>query len=232
MQTPVVAVVDVPAPPTGPPAGHEPRGGGLLVDRAAGDRAAAGDTDRRAIEDFFRTNYQGLLRSVRYAGASQDEAEDAVGAAVRDLLVRWAEVASPLAWCRRAALHSFVKARKRERERRIREASPKAAPHPHDQQDGRLSLWEDQQWVLQLLGELTPAQQEVVALLFDDFSQKEISELLGKTPATVRQNLAAARSNLRSKVPPPPEPSAQNVTCTDTTTTTSRGAHSAPRGQE
>lgn len=49
-----------------------------------------------------------------------------------------------------------------------------------------------------LLKALPPAQREVVACMIDTFTLQEIAQMLGKTEATVRQNLCAARKRLRS----------------------------------
>jgi DNA-directed RNA polymerase specialized sigma24 family protein len=44
---------------------------------------------------------------------------------------------------------------------------------------------------------LPPAQQEIFALLVDEYSQKEIADLLGKNPAAIRQTVSNARRTLR-----------------------------------
>ena len=61
-------------------------------------------------------------------------------------------------------------------------------------------MWEDSQWVRELLNSLPPRQQEVMALIIDEFRPAEIAALLGKDAAAVRQNLLAARRRLRTAI--------------------------------
>ena len=51
-----------------------------------------------------------------------------------------------------------------------------------------------------MLSTLPPAQREVFELVLAELDAKEIADLLGKTPATIRQNLAHARRRLKAKL--------------------------------
>jgi RNA polymerase sigma-70 factor (ECF subfamily) len=58
-------------------------------------------------------------------------------------------------------------------------------------------LWEDGQWVIQLLESLPPKQAEVMVLVVDGLAPVDIAGLLGRTPEAVRQNLMEARKRLK-----------------------------------
>jgi RNA polymerase sigma factor (sigma-70 family) len=51
-----------------------------------------------------------------------------------------------------------------------------------------------------MLSALPPAQREVFELILAELDAKEIADLLGKTPATIRQNLAHARRRLKANL--------------------------------
>ena len=152
-----------------------------------------------AFEEFFR----GRLIS-RCCGTSSSragtlhEAEDAVSAAMTEVLQRWDAIENPRAYTRRAAISNLIKNKQRGlpriRERLIQRGD---VPLEHDLDPG-LAAWEQQEWVTLLLKALPPAQREVVACMVDMFTLQEIAQMLGKTEAAVRQNLCAARKRLRS----------------------------------
>jgi RNA polymerase sigma factor (sigma-70 family) len=150
------------------------------------------------FEDLFRDAYRGLLRDAIFAGGNLHEAEDAVSAALEEVLRRWDRIDDPRAYARRATISILIKNKQRGQQRvRDRMIQRGAYLTEHDLDPG-LTVWEEQEWVMQLLESLPPAQREVLACLVDMFPRKEIAELLGKTDAAVRQNLCAARTSLVS----------------------------------
>jgi RNA polymerase sigma factor (sigma-70 family) len=66
--------------------------------------------------------------------------------------------------------------------------------------DRMLTVWEDRQWVTQLLNGLPPAQREAMALIVDEYSPTEIAQLLGASPEAVRQRLYVARQRLENEI--------------------------------
>jgi RNA polymerase sigma-70 factor (ECF subfamily) len=154
-------------------------------------------TSRCESDEFFREHYRPLLRAAMYAGASLQEAEDAVMTVMEDVLLRWDAIDQPAAYARRAVMHAFLKARERGLDR-IRRRQVERRDVPRDGEDPALTVWTDQQWIAQLLGTLPPAQRDVIDGVLADLTTAEISVLLGKTPAAVRQNLHAARQRLKA----------------------------------
>ena len=151
-----------------------------------------------AFEELFRSAYQPLLRDAIFAGGNLHEAEDAVSAAMAEVFQRWSAIDNPRAYARRAVISILLKNRQRGQQRlRARLIELGEFPAEHDLDPG-LAVWEQQEWVLQLLESLPPAQREVPACIVDTLTRREIAQLLGKTEAAVRQNLHAARKSLMS----------------------------------
>jgi RNA polymerase sigma factor (sigma-70 family) len=151
---------------------------------------------RTAFGEFFRDAYQPLVRDVIFAGGHPDEAEDAVCAAMVDVLQRWDTIASPRAYARRAAVNNMIKSRQRGLQRISERLIQRGDVPPEGEEDPALLVWEQQEWVTLLLKSLPEAQRQVLACLVDTFTPQEIAQLLGKTEAAVRQNLRAARKRL------------------------------------
>jgi RNA polymerase sigma factor (sigma-70 family) len=167
------------------------------------NKASARVTPRRragvppGFDEFFRSAYHAFLGTAIFVGARGQKAEDAVAAAMEEVWRRWGEVDEPLAYGRRATVSNFLK----EKERGLARVRRRMAERREVMQEtagiDALSVWEDRQWVTQLLQALPLAQREVMACIVDGFKPAEIAILLGKTPEAVRQNLHAARERLR-----------------------------------
>jgi RNA polymerase sigma factor (sigma-70 family) len=154
---------------------------------------------------FFQRAYRAVIQTVLYAGATFHEAEEAAAAGMEEVFRRWDEITSPLAYARRAALTSFLKEKERGPDRVRRRMAVRAEARQEDTEDAALTVWEDRQWVAQILSSLPPAQREVMAFITDGFTPGEIATMLGKTPAAVRQNLHAARARLTLELQGPPQ---------------------------
>jgi RNA polymerase sigma factor (sigma-70 family) len=151
---------------------------------------------RTAFGEFFRDAYQPLVRDVIFAGGNPDEAEDAVSAAMVEVLRRWDAVENPRAYARRAAVNNMIKSRQRGLQRISERLIQRGDVPPEGDLDPGLLVWEQQEWVTLLLKSLPEAQRQVLACVVDTFTPQEIAQLLGKTEAAVRQNLCAARKRL------------------------------------
>lgn len=156
--------------------------------RAAGELAA--------FEAFYRQNYRLLVKIAMYVGAAGDDAEDAADEAMTEVFRRWAEIRNPLAYARRAVVTHFLKGRERGLSRVRSRLRERGEGRQEGREDPGLIVWEDEQWVSQLLRSLPSTQQEVMALVVDEFSPTEIAALVGRNPSAIRQNLAAARRRL------------------------------------
>ncbi|MEV5561199.1 RNA polymerase sigma factor [Nonomuraea wenchangensis] len=156
----------------------------------------ADPSSRDQVEQFFRDHYRLLMKVARMHGATAQEADDAVGMTMIDLWQRWHAINNPKAYACRAVISNFIKNRNqanRESERLLRTQAP---PMEADW-DFRMTLWEDREWVEQMLDQLPPVQREVMACYLEGLASVEIGEYLSKSPATIRKNLQFARERLK-----------------------------------
>jgi len=104
--------------------------------------------------------------------------------------------AHPAAYVQRAAINYFIKERQRERER-----LPRDLRGGHlviaAYLDDRLTAGEEEQYIEALLAGLTQAQREVIRLVMDGWSAREIGDKLGKSAENVRQHLKNGRDLLK-----------------------------------
>jgi hypothetical protein len=61
---------------------------------------------------FFREHHTSLIQTAMYAGATRPEARLAAQGAMTDVLKRWNDIGSPVAYARQAVLSCFFKARR------------------------------------------------------------------------------------------------------------------------
>ena len=152
------------------------------------------------LEAFYAARYLPTVKFLVILDATAEEAEDAVQKAMAYLVRRNKTEGppdNPAAYVQRAAIHFFVKERKRERERLPRELQGgHLVIEAHV--DDRLSDWEDSQYVEHLLECLTPVQRRVIKLVMAGLSTREIAGELGKTDENIRQQLKKGRDRLRS----------------------------------
>jgi RNA polymerase sigma factor (sigma-70 family) len=161
---------------------------------SAGPRAAS----NHGFIEFFREAYRPLCAFAIFAGArGQPEAEDLVASAMEGILRRWQEIDNPLAYAHRAVVSNLIKEKTRSRGLLCRLQERGHAVLESDV-DPAMTVWEDWEWVNQLVNSLPPAQREVLAFVVAGFKPVEIAGLLGKTPGTVRKNLQFAVHRLRS----------------------------------
>lgn len=147
--------------------------------------------------DFYRGDYRLLITVAMAAGATLEEAYEAVDQTMEEVLLRWSHITYPRAYARQAVVSNFVKRRRRDRERLLRTIKGGHLTQ-ESVEDHELNVWEDDQWVAQLLQRLPPTQREVMRCVLAGLDTGEIAELLGKTPHAIRKNLQLARERLRA----------------------------------
>jgi RNA polymerase sigma factor (sigma-70 family) len=146
---------------------------------------------------FYRAGYRELLKAAMYAGATRHQADEAAAAAMREVLRRWDELGDPLAYARRAVISNFIKEKTRNLERVRRRQVEQNAGTAEGREDPNLAVWENREWVMQMLRTLPPGQRDVMAFIVDGFAPTEIAALLGRSPAAIRQSLHDARLRLK-----------------------------------
>ncbi|HEY2285200.1 MAG TPA: RNA polymerase sigma factor [Streptosporangiaceae bacterium] len=156
--------------------------------------------DPADFEPFFRHCYQPLQRDLRSLGANRDEAEDAVSAGMLSALKNWCQVESPYAYVRTAALRHLIKGRQRGQLRIARRLVARGTVGRGREPVPDQVIWEQQEWVKEVLASLPEAQRAVLACAVDTLTPQETARLLGKSPDAVRQCLRAARERLRKEL--------------------------------
>jgi len=137
------------------------------------------------------------MKYLMYAGASEDEAKDAVSATMEEVHKRWKEIKNHYAYARRVAKNNFVNQRKRGTERITQRLIESGEVRPEAFHATEMTVWESREFVEQLFSRLTLAQRQVMELVIRDLTRREIAERLGSNPAAVRQMVSAARKRLR-----------------------------------
>jgi RNA polymerase sigma-70 factor (ECF subfamily) len=168
-----------------------------------GSRIPEGGLD---FDGFYRANRSRLVRFVRLAGASEDEANDAVQTAFARLLQISYPVRDPLAWLCRTALNDFRGANPRLVSRRRKVIESPVAPGEIPDSGGVVVsaaevvvLAEEHRLVLGELAVLPGKQRQVMIAHYDGLSHEQIADLLGMGLDAVRQNLSRARKTLRTR---------------------------------
>lgn len=147
--------------------------------------------------EFFNKRYRELLKAAMYAGATRHEADEAAAVVMAEVLRRWTELNDPLAYARRAVVSTFVKEKTHNLDRVRRRQVECGAGTPEFGDDPNLTMWEDRQWVGQMLASLPRGQRDVMAFIVDGFAPTEIAALLGRSPGAVRLSLHEARHRLK-----------------------------------
>jgi RNA polymerase sigma-70 factor (ECF subfamily) len=148
------------------------------------------DADATGFSDFFRREFERLVRTAYLVLHDQQAAEDVAQDAFGQLYRNWPKVSgydNPQAWVRRVAIRMAVRTANREKTRSFltREQLPRLQPPERDL---------DLATALRAL----PAQQRAAIALhyYEDQSAEEVGALLGCSASTVRTHLARARTRL------------------------------------
>jgi len=137
------------------------------------------------------------------AGATLEEAKDAAAKALAEMFLHWPVPGDPLAYARRAVVHNFIKDKTRGNHRVARRLVERGhVLHQEGFEDSRLTAFEDDEWVADVLSILPPAQREVMECIAKGLDRDEIAEALCKSKEAVRRNLCDARARLAEVLHP------------------------------
>ena len=146
--------------------------------------------DQEEFERVFRSTYRSVLLTASLVLQDRGRAEEVTQDAFLRLYERWGGAVvfeHPAAWVRRVAVRDAIRRSKRER------VVPVMALVDTQATGDRLPDID----LLRAVGALPPRQRAAVALHYlEDLPVDEVAELLQVAPATVRQHLFKARSQL------------------------------------
>jgi RNA polymerase sigma factor (sigma-70 family) len=150
----------------------------------------------------FPARFLRLTEALKFLGATEAEAEDAIQGALEQLLRDWDKVREPQKWVPKVALRRFYKEKTRGPKRLVDRLVEEGDVMPEGDGGQQISVWEDRRWVSQMLKSLTSKQRVAMTLITEGLEPSEIADLLGTTPGAVRQSLLQARTRLRREMQP------------------------------
>lgn len=150
------------------------------------------------FEAFYGGSYREVVKAAMVAGATFDEAEDAASKTYVEMLEKWPVQGVPLNYARKAVVSNFIKDKSRGSRRvvqRLTERGPVSVRQEGTEDTGLCAL-EIQEWVENVLSELTPSQREVMERIARGLDYDEIAVDLGKSREVVRRRVCDARARL------------------------------------
>jgi len=171
---------------------------------ATGDSQRAGSARSGTVDDFaayMRARQPSLLRTAYLLTGDRHAAEDLVQTTLAKLFLAWDRVRDRDAldgYVRRILVNEHRSAWRRpwRRLERSTDAVPEQAPHLDAYDDGSGAvLW-------RAVRSLPPKQRAVIVLrYYEDLGEREIADLLGIAPGTVKSQASRALATLRERAP-------------------------------
>ena len=158
------------------------------------------DDDAVTFEKFVTMRWSALYRTAYLLTGRRLDAEDVLQATLVKVYASWGRVrraASLEAYVQRMLVNGFLSGtRRRRRAREYLERQEPVAPVPSHESAvlDRVQLWE------QVVG--LPARQRAVVVLrfYEDLSEKQVAEVLGCAPGTVKSQTSAALRSLQARL--------------------------------
>lgn len=128
-----------------------------------------------------------------FSGADLNDAADAAHSAFAELFTKWDTVHNPRAWLRVVAFRQML--RQAQAEYPIDTSTVQQLVVPSA--SWQLELREEERAVIAALHQLPPTQRRVFVLIYENFSYREIAEIMNISEAAVRQSTARARARMK-----------------------------------
>ena len=158
--------------------------------------------DDVTFEQFVTVRWSALYRTAYLLTGQRADAEDVVQTTLVKAYSSWSRIRradAPDAYVRRMLVNEFLSAtRRRKRARQYAETQPPGPPVPTHEAGvlDRTVVWQE-------VVSLPPRQRAVVVLRFyEDLSEKQIAQVLGCAPGTVKSQTAAALRSLQGRIGP------------------------------
>lgn len=150
--------------------------------------------------EFYATTWALVLRTTYVVAGDRQLAEDALQIAYAKALSSWGRVSradEPVAYVRKMAVNAALAQHRKAFTRR--EAPVDAVPDRADNLVEDALLERDEMWTA--VRELPPRQRAVIVLrYYEGLSEREIAEVLGCRPGTVKSQASAALTTLRARL--------------------------------
>ena len=159
----------------------------------------------QAFEEFVAARWAALYRTAYLLTGQQAEAEDVLQATLVKAFASWGRIEradSAEAYVRRMLVNGFISSRRRghHRHERGHDLTPDVPVATHESAVlDRLNLWS-------YVTGLPPRQRAVIVLRFyEDMSERQVAEVLGCSPGTVKSQTHDALKTLRACLGTAPE---------------------------
>ncbi|MBF4767246.1 SigE family RNA polymerase sigma factor [Nocardioides agariphilus] len=170
-------------------------GSSILLHDPTGRRTVS---ERDEFTAFYVASWARLFRTTYAVAGDRQRTEDALQTAFAQAWSRWSKVSSaddPAAYVRRMAINAAINGHRRAWSRR--ETSVPEVPDVPLPDSSRL----DHHATWQAVSLLAPRQRAVVVLrYYEGLSEREIAEVLGCRPGTVKSQSSAALATLRARL--------------------------------
>lgn len=160
-------------------------------------------SERDEFTAFYVASWPRLFRTTYAVAGDRQGTEDALQTAFAQAWSRWSRVSAagdPMAYMRRMAINAAINGHRRawtRREMSVPELPD--APTPHDAWPEHHAPEHQATW--QAVRALPPRQRAVVVLRFyEGLSEREIAEVMGCRPGTVKSQASAALATLRAQL--------------------------------
>jgi len=151
------------------------------------------EVDLSQFEAFYKQQMPGLVAFIMWLGAGKRDAENIAQETMLRAYEGWTTIEYPRAWIR------VVASREHFRGTRSRRADPVSNVPEISCPAGDAGVMDQEQSrVLALLQRLPPRQRQIIALVYDGYTPKEIADLLDMEPNAVRGSLHKARQALKA----------------------------------
>jgi RNA polymerase sigma-70 factor (sigma-E family) len=155
-------------------------------------------SEREEFTTFYVASWPRLFRTTYAVAGDRQRTEDALQTAFAEAWSRWSRVSAaddPLAYVRRMAVNAAISGHRRAWTRR--ETTVRELPDAPTADEGLL----EHRATWQAVSALPPRQRAVVVLrYYEGLSEREIADVLGCRPGTVKSQASAALATLRARL--------------------------------
>ena len=156
--------------------------------RAPSPDIPVSSTQTWTFDDLYRAQFTRMVSIARLMTGSLALAEEVVQDAFVQVLRGWANIDHPVAYLRIAVINGC---RSQGRRQAVERRHPPIAPEPAIIDTTAIA-------VRDALADLPPRQRAAVVLrYFEDLSERDIAEIIGCQPGTVKSLLSRSRTTLR-----------------------------------
>lgn len=161
---------------------------------------------------FYREYYPVLVQTgMALSRGDRNVTDDAISKVMERQIRsrRWDHIEHHLSYFKKAVVRQIYSEYKKTNKMRRREVaeSEGTSDRPDPRSTNELNFWEDSEWVESVLSGLPARQRQVMTVFCEVLDSKEVAEILGASPETIRSNIRHVRKKLQKHFPSQAHPS-------------------------